>query len=235
VFSDLSQVGLEADQVLLRKGEKSDRYYLVESGSVVVLDPATGTQLHEFNKNKGFGEQWLLFEDHPSAVMCRAGKDGATLLALSRELFQSHFRAAFTLSGPFRGRMVRAKASKHTMTLDRDVREFRGIRFASCPSRLALPALIDYNAGNLGVVDAFEFGPDCAQFQGGMLEAMSPKGKPKSKPSSLEFVDVQQQSVSVNEDCLCLNVYAPVAQAEHQRYPVMVWIRTWIFQVCYQS
>jgi len=74
---------------------------------------------------------------------------------------------------------------------------FRGIPYAEPPVgelRFAVPQPV---AVHTGVLEATEFGPDCAQAEGVMGGA------------------------SVSEDCLYLNVYTPT---ESDNLPVMVWI-----------
>jgi len=218
-----STIPLEPSETLLHEGEEGDRFYVVAEGSIEAVDQS-GKVMHVFQKNDRFGEHWLLFPHEPAGATCRAGPEGASLKAVTRADFQSQFSHCFINAGPVRGRVVRAKASKKTRFLDKDICEFRGIRYATRTSRFALPDVKDLRETE--AVDAFEFGPECVQVGGLLFDQLVPPQPERSRPSLLRFIHNKPVSAP-SEDCLCLNVYAPLGAGggvSPAKLPVMVWI-----------
>lgn len=221
-FASLEQhkIRLDADACLFHSGELLDRYFFVQSGSALAVD-LEGKVLFEYQAGQGFGEQFLVLERATAPVGVRAGAEGCDLVSVSRAAFQQQFAQIFSSLGPFRGRVVRAKSNSKSMALGRDVGEFRGIPFASTSSRFALPVVVEYHAGGHHV-DAFEFGPECAQIQATMAAMLGPGSKPRDRPATLDFLATR--SVDSSEDCLVLNVFTPLLQSQSTKLPVMVWI-----------
>jgi MFS family permease len=88
----LQQVEVPAGDVIVRQGERGDRFYLIEAGTVAVA--VDGRPAHELGPGEGFGEIALL-RDVPRTATVTARTD-AVLYALERDAFVP----AVTGSGP---------------------------------------------------------------------------------------------------------------------------------------
>lgn len=215
--SHSAHVQFEGGETVVLRGEYGERYYVVIKGSCEAFEGEK--VLHEYKQGQGFGERALAMAHEPTQTSCRAGPEGCELLVVSRKDFQLAFHEAFVQAGVFRGRAVRAKVTKKTKSLERDVGEFRGIRFATRAERFALPEVVEQKEH----FDAFEFGPECTQTVS-MFDQLAPPPKPKSHPSQLVFVHNKKstEATEPDEDCLCLNVWTPLNQTS--KLPVMCWI-----------
>jgi CRP-like cAMP-binding protein len=80
----LIRVDVPAGEVVLRQGEQSDRFYIIESGRVEVTT-GVGQMLREEGPGDYFGEIGLL-RDVPRTATITAMED-TVLLALPREAF----------------------------------------------------------------------------------------------------------------------------------------------------
>jgi hypothetical protein len=202
-------IGLPPNQVLVHQGDASERCYVVQTGSLVALDGAR--EVHVFRPGDAASVRSLLFSEEPLPVGLAAGPQGASLLPISRHTYERVFKDAFPLApGVARGRAVRAKSTRKTMRLDRDVAEFRGIRYGRA-ARFSLPELEAPSAA--GLAHAYEFGPTFPQSTLGLFEAILPTPALRSRPAELVFADpAHPRTVAppASEDCLFLNVWAPL-------------------------
>jgi len=79
---------LSLGEVVLRKGEMGDGFYLIRSGKVRVVDESGDGKpvtLATLSKGDGFGERSLLFDSEVSATIRSAGN--TTVLKISRDAF----------------------------------------------------------------------------------------------------------------------------------------------------
>ena len=227
-----------AGELVLREGDVTDRVFAVVDGEAEAVREATGEVLHVFRPGEVFSERALLFPDEPVGATVRAAANGkgARIMHATKHAFETYFRDSFARvrvaskqakegETTFWGRAVRAMATKSLKSLDSDLGEFRGIKYAQA-GRFEMPRPEAYPKR----VDAFQFGPQCAQMSTSVFAQLAEKPSKDNIPSQLVFYDKQTHppptTTPSSEDCLFLNVTAPLHAATegHGSLPVAVWI-----------
>lgn len=73
-------------QVMFNKGDNAERFYMIQAGSVRMVDPATGTDIAELKTGDSFGEQAILSGGVRSASAIAKGD--VTCLEITAEVLK---------------------------------------------------------------------------------------------------------------------------------------------------